>query len=135
MAAFFAIQFPLWLSGVFILVALILGFSVAMSWNAYHAPERIGVARIAASLGKLDRGVDKDKDDDDEVEVIWNVLVKFKDGSEARWRDVTKWVLNAAGTTLEMTMEHGCATVVVENALWIVDEDVTPERMDSKKPV
>lgn len=131
MASFLSIPFPAWLVGILFLGAMLVGFAAAMTWNAYHNAGKLG-----ALLGKLDSGVDaNDDEDDDEDEVVFTVLVKFKDGSEARWRDVTKWAQICAGHALELTTDRGCATIPLENALWIADEAAAPERLESKKSV
>lgn len=134
MASFLSIPFPAWLVGILFLGAMLMGFAAAMTWNAYHNAGKLG-----ALLGKLDSGVgknDDEDDDDDEDQQVWTVLVKFKDGSEARWRDVTGWSFSTSDArSIELTTDKGNVIIPVENAVWIVDEDAAPERLDSKKSV
>lgn len=131
MPSLLSIPFPAWLVGVLFLVAMMIGFAVAMTWAASR-----NAGKIQETLDKLGDGTDKDDEgdeDDDETEQVWDVLVKFKDGSEARWRDVTKWAQMPYGSGLELVTEKGIIVVPFENVLWIVDEDATPERMAAPK--
>ena len=71
--------------------------------------------------------------DEGDEEQVWTVLVKFRDGSEARWRNVTEWEQMPYGSGLELMTNKGTVVIPYENVLWILDENAAPERLESKQ--